>query len=201
MVMAALFAAILVALHFLRPDLDPSWRFISEYEIGDFGWMMRLAFAALAVSCASLGIAVFPYARTIAGWIGMFLLVVSAGGMILAGICIPDKVNKLHELGAMLDNVPFAAPLLNWSLSRHPAWSSSKRLLALTAGLPLLGMVVFIGSLALMLPANGGQPGPSVLAGWPNRFFVMAHLVWLVPIAWRCLTLSTARSPHANGSS
>lgn len=190
--MAMLFFAILVSLHFLRLDLDPSWRFISEYELGPFGWLMRVAFVALGMSCASLCVAVFPYSRTIRGWLGMFLLMVSCAGMMLAALYAPDKENKLHEIGAMLDNVPFAAVLLNWTLYRHPAWSSAKSLLMWTAGLPLLGLVVFIGSLALMLPGNGGQPGPTVLAGWPNRLFIVAHLAWLVPIAWRSLNISTA---------
>jgi hypothetical protein len=190
LIMSALFSVILILLHFLRPDLDPSWRFISEYELGDFGWLMRVAFFALGLSCAGLCFAVFPYSRTVRGWLGMLLLMVSCSGMLLAGIYAPDKDNKLHELGAMLDNVPFAALLLNWNLYRQPAWSSAKRLLAVTAGLPLLGLVVFIGSLAWMLPANGGQPGPTVLAGWPNRFFILAHLGWLVPIAWHAMILN-----------
>jgi hypothetical protein len=190
--MAALFSTILVAMHILRPDLDPTWRFISEYELGPIGWLMRVGFIALATSCAGLCVTIFPYSRTVRGWLGMLLLMVSCAGMVLAGIYVPDKENKLHEIGAMLDNVPFAAILLNWSLYRHPAWSSAKTLLAWTAGLPLLGLVVFIGSLALMLPTNGGQPGPTVLAGWPNRFFVLAHIAWLVPIAWHSLSLSRA---------
>ena len=190
LVAAALFLTVLVALHLLRPDLDPSWRFISEYEIGDYGWLMRLAFFSLALSCAALVPTIFPYAQRISGWFGMFLLLVSSAGMILAGICIPDKENKLHEMGAMMDNVPFAALFVNWSLSRHPAWASAKKMLLSTAGLPLLGLVVFMGSLAVMLPANGGQPGPSVLAGWPNRFFILTHLAWLVPIAWWSMRLA-----------
>jgi hypothetical protein len=67
---------------------------------------------------------------------------------------------------------------------------SSKKLLAFTAPLPLMGLIIFMGSLAVMLPANGGQPGPSVLAGWPNRVFIAAHIAWLVPIAWRALKIS-----------
>jgi hypothetical protein len=189
---ATLFSAILLAMHILRPDLDPSWRFISEYELGPFGWLMHVAFIALAMSCASLCVAIFPYSRTVRGWLGMLLLMVSCGGMVLAGVYPPDKDNKLHEIGAVLDSVPFAAILLNWSLYRHPAWSSAKKLLAWTAALSLLGLVAFIGSLALMLPTNGGQPGPTVLAGWPNRFFVLAHIGWLAPIAWHSLTISAA---------
>lgn len=190
MASSGLFLALLVTLHVLRPDLDPSWRFISEYELGAYGWMMRLAFFVLAVSCIGLAVAVWPFAQRASGWFGMFLLLVSSVGMILAGIFAPSTDNKLHELGAMLDNVPFAALFINWSLSRQSDWKLSKGLLLSTAGLPLAGLVIFMGSLAVMLPANGGQPGPTVLAGWPNRLFILAHLAWLVPMAWRAAWLS-----------
>ena len=32
-----LFVLLLAALHLLRPDLDPSWRFVSEYQLGEHG--------------------------------------------------------------------------------------------------------------------------------------------------------------------
>ena len=37
------FALLLALLHVLRPDLDPSWRFISEYAVGSFGYLMIIA--------------------------------------------------------------------------------------------------------------------------------------------------------------
>jgi Protein of unknown function (DUF998) len=181
---SAAFVLCLGALHVLRPDLDPSWRFISEYEIGDYGWVMRLAFFALALSCASLGAAIVSQVRTIAGYLGLALLVLSAIGMTVAGIFAPGRVSGLHEVGAMLDSVPFAALLINWSLSRNGAWLPVRRTLAWTASIPLLGLVIFLLSLAVMLPRNGGQRGPEVLAGWPNRIMILAHCAWLMAVAW-----------------
>jgi len=194
MVSSGTFVALLVALHKLRPDLDPSWRFISEYEIGPYGWLMRLAFFVLATSCLSLIVAVWPFAQRISGRFAMFLMLVSSGGMVLAGIFAPSTENKWHELGATLDHVPFAALFLNWCLSRHADWKNSRWLLAGTAGLPLLGLVIFMGSLAVMLPANDGKPGPSVLAGWPNRFFILMHVAWLVPVAWQTARLRRGKT-------
>jgi len=49
-VTAATFVVLLTVLHCVKPELDPSWRFISEYAIGRHGWMMVLAFFALSVS-------------------------------------------------------------------------------------------------------------------------------------------------------
>src|SRR5205814_6215814 len=70
----ALFIACLAAMHLLAPELDPSWHFISEYEIGPYGWIMQLAFLALAASCVSLAIAVVPQVRTVGGYLGLVML-------------------------------------------------------------------------------------------------------------------------------
>jgi len=45
---AVLFALLVGTLHLLEPEFNRPWHFISEYELGGFGWMMRLAFLALA---------------------------------------------------------------------------------------------------------------------------------------------------------
>jgi hypothetical protein len=38
----------LIALIFIRPDLDPYWHTISEWAIGPYGWIMSLAFSCLS---------------------------------------------------------------------------------------------------------------------------------------------------------
>ena len=65
------FLVLLAALHLIQPESDPSWRVISEYAIGDYGWIMALAFLSLAVSCVSLFVAIRSQTRTMAarsGW-------------------------------------------------------------------------------------------------------------------------------------
>ena len=178
------FIVLLAALHVLRPDLDPSWRFISEYELGNYGWIMRLAFVCLAVSCVALCWAVVPHLRGVLGYLGVALVLLAASGMVLAAIFAPHPVNRLHEIGAMLDHLPFAAPLINWGLARNPAWKRSRGMLLLTAFVPLVGLIVFVAAMMVMLPANGGKPGPTVLVGWPNRIMILAHCAWIMPLAW-----------------
>jgi hypothetical protein len=183
---SAVFVILLAALHVIRPDLDPSWRFISEYELGDNGWMMRLAFFSLALSCISLGLAIRLQIRTIPGYLGLIQLALGAMGMIMGGLFLPDRVSatgKLHDLGAMLDGVPIAAVLINWSLARNQAWSWARRILCWTAWLPLLGTVLFAASMAILLSLHGGF-GPDVLVGWPNRIMILSHCAWLTPVAW-----------------
>jgi Mn2+/Fe2+ NRAMP family transporter len=45
----------------LEPEFNPSWRMICEYELGNYGWMMRLAFFSLALSCLAIPVTVRPY--------------------------------------------------------------------------------------------------------------------------------------------
>jgi hypothetical protein len=193
------FFVLLAILHVIKPEIDPSWRFISEYAIGEYGWMMMLAFFSLAVSCVSLFMAIKSQVRTIAGKIGLALLLITAAGMGIAGIFPADTITtgreamtsngQLHELGAMLDLMPFAAPLISWSLVRHnQAWRTARRALAWTAGLPLIGLIVFMASVTFMLPSDGTF-GPDVLVGWPNRFLILTYCVWLVTIAGQAINL------------
>lgn len=45
-----IYQVLLVALIFVRPDLDPYWHTISEWAIGPYGWIMTLAFLISALS-------------------------------------------------------------------------------------------------------------------------------------------------------
>jgi hypothetical protein len=202
---AAMFLVLLAALHFIKPELDPSWHFISEYAIGRHGWIMVLAFLSLAVSYVSLFVAIRSQLRTIAGRIGLALLLVSALGLTIAAIFTTDPITvskdavtpegTLHNLGGTLGiAMPFAAALVGWKLARNPAWSSARRPLLWATGLALVAFVVSFVSLGVMVSQSGGKFGPEVLVGWPNRFEILAYSVWLMTVAWQAVKLRGQRS-------
>ncbi|CAA9335939.1 MAG: hypothetical protein AVDCRST_MAG93-6415, partial [uncultured Chloroflexia bacterium] len=192
------------ALHFIKPEFDPSWRVISEYALGDYGWMMALAFLSLAVSCVGLFVAIRSQTRTIGGKIGLAFLLVAAAGLIIAAIFTTDPITasqdeltmhgNLHGLGAALGTgFPVAATLIGWSLARNQAWFPARRSLLWSAALTWIGVLVFSLSMAIMFP-DYGTFGPDVLIGWPNRFMIVAYSVWLMVVAWRAARLSRQRS-------
>jgi hypothetical protein len=206
---AATFVILLAALHFIKPELDPSWHFISEYAIGRYGWMMVLAFLSLALSYVSLFVAIRSHLQTVAGRIGLALLLVSALGLTTAAVFTTDPITvsedaltaegKLHNLGGTLGiAMPFAAALIGWKLARNPAWSSAKRPVLWATGLALVAFVVSFISLGVMVSQGGGEFGPDVLVGWPNRFEVLAYSAWLMVVAWQALRLSR-RNPKTSG--
>jgi hypothetical protein len=201
---AAAFAVLLVALHFIKPGLDPSWHFISEYAIGDYGWIMVLAFLSFALGYVSLFVAIRLQLRTIVGRIGLVLLLVSALGLTIAAIFTTDPITvsenavttegKIHNLGGTLGiAMPVAAALVGWKLARNPAWSLAKRPILLATGLALAAFMVSFVSLGVMVSQNDGKFGPDVLVGWPNRFEILAYSVWLMTVAWQAIKLRGRR--------
>ncbi|HKH56268.1 MAG TPA: DUF998 domain-containing protein, partial [Propionibacteriaceae bacterium] len=99
---------------------------------------------------------------------------------------------NLHGLGALLGipSFPIAATLISRSLVRERVWSPARRSLQWTAALTWISLLVFVVSVALMLPQSNGEFGPDVLVGWPNRLFVVAMSAWLMAVAWRAAQLS-----------
>jgi hypothetical protein len=196
---AATFLVLLVALHYLKPGLDPSWRMVSEYEIGCYGWVMVVAFLSLASSCVALIAAIKPQIRTTGGRIGLALLLISASGMTVAAIFTSDPITasrseltthgNLHGLGALLGipSFPVAATLISLSLARDQGWSAARRSLLWMAALTWIGLLVFISSVAIMLPRGNGEFGPDVLIGWPNRLLVLSYSTWLMIVAWQAI--------------
>jgi hypothetical protein len=193
---ATVFLVLLGALHFIKPEFDPSWRMVSEYAIGDNGWVMSLAFLFLAVSCVTSFVALQPHVHTIGGHVGLTLLLVVAGAMTAAGVFAVDPItasqNELTTHGALhglaslvgIPGFPIAAVLITLSLAGTGAWSSARRSLLWTAHLTWISVLLMIVALAVMLPQRSGF-GPDVLIGWPNRLVVLSYCFWLITVGWR----------------
>ena len=141
------FLVLLAALHVVKPEFDPSWRFVSEYAIGRHGWIMTLAFLCLSLSCITSFVAIRSQVGTMAGKVGLGLLLLAAAALAAAAIFVSDPVTArreeltthghLHGLAAMvgIPDLPIAAVLISRSLVRNRAWSSGRRSLLWTAHL------------------------------------------------------------------
>ncbi|MGO8951296.1 MAG: DUF998 domain-containing protein [Ktedonobacterales bacterium] len=53
----ALAVGLMVLLHFLEPEFDPSWRMLSEYSLGRYGVLMRVAFLAMGTAVIAVAVA------------------------------------------------------------------------------------------------------------------------------------------------
>ena len=200
------FLALLALLHVAEPEFDPSWRFMSEYALGNLGWAMTLGFFALALSCVAVVAAVQSQIRGTAGKIGLGVLLLVAVALAAAGVFPQDPVTaqpdeltlhgSLHGFAAIvgLPGFAIAALLISVNLTRHqPAWRPARGRLLWSANLTWISLVAMIVYLALTVPQAGGF-GPSVLAGWFNRLVVLTQCVWLIVVAQYALEVSKHRT-------
>lgn len=201
---AATFLVVVAALHAIKPELDPSWRFVSEYAIADYGWLMMFAFLSLSLSCVTSFIAIRSQVETATGRIGLAVLLAVAAALAAAGIFAMDPITarpdeltthgNLHGLASMvgIPGLPIAALLVTRSLAVNQAWSSAHRSLRWTAHLTWITLLLMFGTIAVMLPQSGGTFGPDVLIGWPNRLLVGAYSAWLIAVGWNATQLNRA---------
>jgi hypothetical protein len=85
-------AVIIVALHAIKPEFEPSWHFISEYAIGRHGWIMKLAFLIWAATCAALTLALRREVQTRPGKTGVAILWITVAALMIAGVFSQDSI-------------------------------------------------------------------------------------------------------------
>lgn len=189
------FLAILVLLHFLEPQFDPSWRMISEYEIGPYGLLMTIAFICWGLGVLDLQMVLARSLQTMGGKIGRWWLVVIGVAMMTAGVfktnAITDNIvsldNTIHTIcgAVVIMTFPVAASLVARSLTRNPKWAPARSWLLWGTMLCWLSLVVFFGSIIVsgLIHPGAGRVGPQVLLGWPNRLLVVVYSVWMIVVA------------------
>lgn len=192
---SAAFVLLLAAVHVLKPDLDPSWRMVSEYEIGRHGWLMQSAFVALAVATVSVAMAARPHVAGRTGRVGLALLLIAAAGTALAGFAVSDPITaapdeltqhgNLHGVGALLGipTFPVAAALVSRGLRNARTGASALRGVRLATLGTWAGLSQFLMAMLLFVPGNGGTFGPETPIGLPNRVLILTYVAWLVTVA------------------
>src|SRR5579862_7663576 len=174
----AVYQILLVVLIFVRPDLDPSWHTISEWAIGPYGWIMSGAFLISAASYAGMFLMLKSQLRGALGRIGLGILLVCVIGATGVGLFTTDPMplhfplstrGTLHLISGtgQLVLLPFAAPLINLSLSyKNARWIEARGVLLYTSALPRMGVVGFVLSPSIFLAALGsGAQGTGVNTG------------------------------------
>jgi hypothetical protein len=175
---AAYYVIVGAALHFLEPEYDPRYRFMSEYAWSAHGWLMTTTFFVLALALLTVALALRNlYGPSRSARVGFGLLVVGAAGICVAGVF---RGFPLHDVGGAvgLPSVVMAALLLSWSFRRAPGW---RPLFLITL---LIALGIFTALLSMVIDV--GMPGLQ------QRIFLSLVLLWLAIVAHRLVRV-TAR--------
>jgi hypothetical protein len=193
---------LLVILHILSPEFDPSWRMVSEYANGQYSWVLSLMFALWAVSSWILAFMLWSQISTTAGKVGLFFLILAGVGEAMASVF--DINHSLHGLAGLIGigSLPIAAILISGSLGRAQEWSAAKKVLLLTSNLTWFSIVLLAASFVLMIVTftQSGAPVPAEppntlprgvigLVGWTNRFLIVAYCAWVMTVGWQAIKI------------
>jgi hypothetical protein len=204
---AAAVLLLLAGLHGLSPEFDPSWRMVSEYATGRYGWVLSLMFVSWALSSWALAFVIWPQLKTIAGRIGLGFLIAAGVGEAMASVF--DITHPLHSVAALIGipSLAIAAMLISVNLGRAKAWFPARKLLLWTANLTWVSLVLMATSFATLIftyTRAGGDmsagvittlpPGVIAVVGWANRLLVLAYSLWVITVARQAIKLDVHKS-------
>lgn len=175
--------ALSIAVVAAKPQWNPLTRQLSEYALGEHGWLQVAAFLAQAVAYASLAVAL----RGLAGRIGLGILAYCALGSIGVGVFTTDPINTrpdavtahgvLHTAfgGSALILLPVAALLITRSIARRrPDAGADPQFPRRVGYLPFAGLaLIWIPESAGLIPVGG----------WPDRTLFLTYTIWLLAVA------------------
>lgn len=173
------FTAALVLMHVLRPDYTVTDHMISDYAIGQFGWIMTTAFLSASLGCLFLGIGMVCMGP--AAWLGRsgaFFLIVCALGLLVTAIFPTDletapstRSGDIHALSFLVNIVAvlLSAFALGLGYGRSEHWQRRK---GPALGFAVLLLVAFV---VQFFTLHKGAP-----YGLTNRAFVAILVAWLI---------------------
>ena len=190
---------LIAVLHIVKSDLDPAGHMLSEYAIGEYGWIMKLSFFSWAGSCIAVAVSIRSQIATIGGKIGLALLIVAGIALIMGGIFVIDSPyaekneltthGNLHGLSAMigLPGQAIASLLISYSLKRNQDWFFARKTIILFAHLTWISLVLMFASTFIMMSISQGKFSAVTAIGWFNRLLVLAYCGWLMVIASKAI--------------
>jgi hypothetical protein len=187
-------ALALLLLHLLRPDLAPRSHMISDYGVGQYGWVMSTVFLSLSGGNVALFIGLLrlgPNSRV--ARVGIALLPLIALGLAVSAIFPTDLLGGPSTRSGFIHSMSFlvniscvilASILLSASMGGDARWRSRRpTAIALTA-------LILVACVIQFLTLHRGMP-----YGLANRFAFFVMLVWSLALStWLRVVAKTSSS-------
>ena len=165
LICAAYYMIVGIALHFLEPEYDPRFHFMSDYAWGAYGWLMTTTFFVLGLAVLTVAVGVRDvHQSSRSARIGFGLLVIGALFVCLAGVF---RGFPLHDVASAvaIPSLVMAALLLSWSFRNAAGWQvihPATFLIAVGMFAAVVSMIVDVG-----------------MPGLQQRAFLSLLLLWL----------------------
>ena len=183
-------ALVLLLLHFLRPDYAPAHRMISDYAVGEYGWVMTTWFLAMSGGLMMLSLSLLRSgpASGVAR-LGTLLLGVASIGLVVSASFPTDlegvpstPTGDIHMISFLVNvaSIIFAIALLSASFWGNSRWRNYRRTAAILTAMIWLAFV-----LQFLTMQHHGAP-----FGLANRLLVVLLFAWLLATSIRLRALA-----------
>ena len=172
----SVFVLLVVLLHFLRTELSPFTRAVSDYATGRYGFLMTTAFIALSAGLAAITVAAFRRQdQSILKQSELVMLSISSFLMLLVGIFPSGQkitiISMIHIVASFLFFLIIMTIMLKSSIRLHRdgmLYGKNKLLLWIAIFSPIffilwLGVFLFLG-----------------LSGLGQRIYILSWVSWLM---------------------
>jgi hypothetical protein len=183
-IFTVIFLVVVVVLLFLAPDIDPMRSGISFYALTSYRFMIGMALAIIGISGILLAVALWPTTLSVAGRIGLVLLIVWGITSLLAGIfpldapgAIPSLSGSIHNMAGL--NFLLIAPAVLLIELRHSSQPITY----------WLGWLVLVS--AILLFTFNGPLGSIGIGGLVQRLYWFILALWFLFKAQHLLRTTT----------
>jgi hypothetical protein len=191
----AYFALIIVALHFLRPDLNPLSQPTSEYAVGPYGLLMTSTFFSMSLASFALVIGLYQgVSQRARSRIGLALLGIWAVGVLIAMTfpidpegapqTISDTIHGINGPLAFL-SLTAGTILVSRRFKQDEKWRPFHRSALI---LSLVMLAAFIATFVNIATGSG-------FAGLCQRIFLVAFVTWFFLTATRLRSIAARSVP------
>lgn len=177
-------ACLLLLLHVIEPEFDPTWRMVSEYANGEYGFLMRLTFLLTAVGTFSVALMLKRIKESKLAKAAAVSFFISTVGIILAASFNQDPLTSkemtfagnMHAVSTLLGIPGFAIGSLLGGL-----WLKRQGLGAKAAVIGSLTLLSFIAMMTYLFTGitSAGMVEGTYTGIW-NRIAWVAMIVDLL---------------------
>lgn len=193
----------LLMLHFLSPELKPSWRMVSEYAYGKYKFVLTAFFLLWGISTLLLVVLLWNETTTVWAKIGLVLIFISGIGACMGGLF--DVKHPLHgaAFGLGVPTLPIGALLVGYHLVKSEGWKNHSSTILFSSHAIWVSLVLMAVAMVVMMngfkeagmPMTKDSPPPETvpqgviaLAGYANRILVLCYSGWVILMAKIFLT-------------
>ena len=177
------FLVVTFALHFVQPDYDASKKYVSEFILGEYGWLLNIAIVGNLIGCGAFTLAFYFFHKSQKSLICLVCLCVATLSVITN--FFPTDIHgnavtisgHIHNIGAFIGTLAIFPVMIIFPYQLKKV-GMLKGIYVLLILLMLLAPVSF---LLLLIIANSA---PSFI-GISQRIFAFIIMLWLILAAYR----------------